>query len=159
MKSIIYIFCFSIPFLSAAQNEATTVKIVHQFFDAVNAHDTVAIANLFSDNAKGESPNWGEAQTGAKAIAHEFARNLAADSMLHFTTQHLIDAKNTVVAEYIFKGTITYSASEVPAYMHGKNYEFPACTIFNILNGKITAIKSYFDQVIFLRQMGFFEQH
>lgn len=69
----------------------------------------------------------------------------------------MIDANNSVVAEYNFTGRISSTAPEVPAYMHGKNYEFKACSIFDISNGKITAIRSYFDQVAFLKQMGFFQ--
>lgn len=133
-------------------------KTVNRFFTAVNAHDTIAIARLFSADSKGESPNWGSVQTGGNDIAHEFARNFAGDSILKLNITNIIDAKNSIIAEYDFSGRISSTAPEVPAYMHGKSYDFKACSIFDISGDKITRIRSYFDQVAFLKQMGFFEQ-
>jgi len=46
-----------------------------------------------------------------------------------------------------------------PDYMRGKKYSLQNCTRMSIMNGKITWQVSYFDQVAFLKQVGFFEQH
>ena len=154
----IYLLLFVFSFQACLAQTTAPKKIVDEFFIAVNAHDTIAIAKLFSADSKGESPNWGSVQIGGNAIAHEFARNFEGDSILKFTVTNIIDAKNSVVAEYTFTGRISSTAPEVPAYMHSKNYSFKACSMFDITNGKITAFRSYFDQVAFLKQVGFFQQ-
>jgi len=38
-------------------------------------------------------------------------------------------------------------------------YSVKSCTVLEIRNGKIIADISYFDQVAFLRQVGFFDKH
>jgi limonene-1,2-epoxide hydrolase len=152
-----YLLLFIFSCQACLSQTTESEKIVGRFFNAVNAHDTIAIAQLFSANSKGESPNWGSVQTGGNAIAHEFARNFAGDSILKFNIINMIDAKNSVIAEYNFSGRISSTAKEVPAYMHGKDYDFKACSIFSLSNEKITAIRTYFDQVAFLKQMGFFQ--
>jgi ketosteroid isomerase-like protein len=42
--------------------------------------------------------------------------------------------------------------------MKGKKYTINYCAIFTIKNGKIVKETDYFDQVAFLRQVGFFDQ-
>jgi len=46
-----------------------------------------------------------------------------------------------------------------PDYMEGKKYMLQCCAIFVIKNNKIIKETNYFDQVAYLRQVGFFDKH
>jgi hypothetical protein len=68
---------------------------------------------------------------------------------------------DAVVLEYSSSGTMTQSELEVaiPDYFRGKPYTLHHATRITVKGGKITSEMTWFDQVAFLRQMGFFDQH
>ena len=71
-------------------------------------------------------------------------------------TKTMVRSSHAVV-KYKFSGTLTNLEKEVPEFMRGKKYTFPACTVFEFKDDKIIREMSYFDQVAFLRQVGFFD--
>ena len=71
---------------------------------------------------------------------------------------NIINAGDNVVVEYTSGGTLSNPEGQTPAYMKDKKYSLNYCAIFIIKNNKIIKETDYFDQVAFLRQVGFFDQ-
>ena len=55
-------------------------------------------------------------------------------------------------------GTMAKPENGEPAYMEGKKYTLQCCAIFVMKNNKIVKETNYFDQVAYLKQVGFFDQ-
>ena len=72
---------------------------------------------------------------------------------------NIINAGDNVIVEYTVSGTLSNPESGTPDYMKGKKYSLGYCAIFAIKDGKIIKETDYFDQVAFLKQVGFFDQH
>ena len=140
------------------QSEKNTKAIAIKWIDLLNKHDSIALAALYSDSAKIQSPNWEGTKTGLAEIRGVYSRYFTSTPDLHHKINHFISADTAVIIEYDFYGTLSNPEESTPAYMRGKKYSLSACTIMSIRNGKIIRQHSYFDQVSFLRQMGFFEQ-
>jgi steroid delta-isomerase-like uncharacterized protein len=123
----------------------------------IDNHDTVALAKLYADSALIESPNWDGTKRGPSAIREIFSRYFSTSPDLTHRITNIFMSENTIIIEYTFSGTMLDPEKGSPAYMRGKKYALKACSRMNIQQGKIAAQSFYFDQVAFLRQVGFFE--
>ena len=63
------------------------------------------------------------------------------------------------MVEYPSAGTMQKPEAGEPSCMNGKAYTLRNGAVFGVENGKITAESTYFDQLAFLRQVGYFDQH
>jgi steroid delta-isomerase-like uncharacterized protein len=159
-------FCFAaaIAFLlvnkfSYAQKEnEINKKLVQVWFMHLASHDTVALAAMYTDTALIESPTWEGTKKGPSAIREMYSRYFTSSPDLAHSMIQVFTNDKTVVIEYSFSGTMTNLEGTSPEYMRGKKYTLKACTRMNIENGKIAGQAYYFDQVAFLRQVGFFDQ-
>jgi steroid delta-isomerase-like uncharacterized protein len=134
------------------------LALVNQKFAAMNKHDISAIAKLYADNAIITSPNMEKAETGQKGISAVFGRYFTTSPDMVYTISRILTGDSSVTVEYTFSGTMKHLEASVPQYMLNKAYSIKCCNVMEIRNGKITADESYFDQVAFLRQVGFFDQ-
>ncbi len=141
-----------------SQSEKNTKAIAIKWIDLLNKHDSVALTALYSDSAKIQSPNWEGTKTGLTEVRGVYSRYFTSTPDLHHKINNIISTDTAVIIEYDFYGTLSNPEESTPAYMRGKKYTLSACSIMSIRNGKIIRQESYFDQVAFLRQMGFFEQ-
>ena len=107
--------------------------LIRTWIELLNKHDTVAIANMYSDSAHLESPNWEGIKTGPAEIKTVYARYFSGTPDLHHLITHLITTDSSIVVEYISEGTF--------------------------MNPENGSQKNYFDQVAFLKQVGFFDPH
>ncbi|HVS91500.1 MAG TPA: ester cyclase [Mucilaginibacter sp.] len=73
-------------------------------------------------------------------------------------TIFVITSGNSVVVEYTFTGTLSAPEAGTPDYMKNKKYTLQGCAVFGLKDNKIVKETNYFDQVAFLRQVGFFDQ-
>jgi len=160
MKHIVcaYFVLIILCFIACGPKNTNFTSIVDARIKALNAHDTVALKNLYIDTATGESPNWGDKMSGADKIVHQYARNFISVPDLTFQITHINEGTKSTSVEMTMSGTMTNLENGVPAYMQGKKYNLKMCTILEFKDGKISREANYFDQVDFLRQMGFFEQ-
>jgi len=133
-------------------------KLIDDHFKALKLHDVKAIAAGYADSAKVFSPNWNGAKTGIAGITEVYTRYFASTPDLSYTVKNVIYAGDSVVVEYTSGGTFSNPEDSSPAYMKGKKYTLNNCVIFFIKDGKILKESNYFDQVAFLRQVGFFDQ-
>src|SRR5215471_16466420 len=136
----------------------TNIRIIHRFFNALNNHDTTILTKFCDDSVHLESPNREGTKTGEPALVTVYARYFKSDPYLKYTITNILARNEAVVAEYVSSGQMTNAEANIPAYMKGKKYSLKNCTRFNVKKSKITSIVTYFDQVSFLKQMGFFEQ-
>ena len=139
---------------SAMENK----KLVMSWIQAINKHDTNAIGAYYDDRAQLESPNWEGTKTGKQAAMEIYGRYFLSTPDLRYELSNLIITDSALVVEYMSYGTLMNLEKNTPAYMRGKQYALKNCTRMDMRNGKIMKQASYFDQVAFLRQMGFFDR-
>jgi len=155
---ISFILAASLCGKAQTNKTATNIAVVKALFAAINNHDSIAVSTFFADSAILESPNWEGVQKGKPAAITIYNRYFKGTPDLAYTITHLIATDTAVVVEYTFAGKFSNPEGSSPAYMKDKHYSLKGCTLFNVAHHKITAAVSYFDQVAFLRQVGFFGQ-
>jgi steroid delta-isomerase-like uncharacterized protein len=155
-----FFLCVGIFMLHSAnsQSEKITKNIAIKWIAFVNKHDSASVAMLYSDNGQMKSPNWEGTKEGVEEIRGVYSRYFTSTPDLQYNINTIISTDTAAIIEYTFSGTLSNPEHNTPAYMRGKKYRLSACTVMNIRKGKITRQDFYFDQVAFLRQMGFFEQ-
>ncbi|MFI5138627.1 MAG: nuclear transport factor 2 family protein [Sphingobacteriales bacterium] len=133
-------------------------KLIDDHFKALASHNVKAIAMGYADSAKVYSPNWEGAKTGPSGITEVYTRYFASSPDLTYHVTRIINAGENIVVEYTSAGTLSNPEGNTPAYMKDKKYTLNYCVVFTIKNDKIIMETDYFDQVAFLRQVGFFDQ-
>jgi len=133
-------------------------KLIDDHFKALANHDVKAIAAGYDDSAKVFSPNWEGAKTGPAGVTEVYMRYFASTPDLSYKVMDVINAGQDIVVEYTSGGTLSNPEGSTPAYMKDKKYTLNYCAVFTVKNGKIIKETDYFDQVAFLRQVGFFDQ-
>ena len=113
---------------------------------------------LYSDSTKLESPNWEGIKTGQAEVRETYSRYFTSTPDMQHEINNIIATDSAVIIEYAFYGTLLNPEQNTPEYMRGKKYKLSACTVMSVRNGKITKQQTYFDQVSFLKQVGFFNQ-
>jgi steroid delta-isomerase-like uncharacterized protein len=158
--SRIAIVFFLIPLLveCAGDKFESNKRIAVDRAEALNHHDAKALSQFYSPKAMGESPNWGGAAKGADSIVLQYGRYVETSPDWKIETKRILSASDHIVFLFIMSGTMTHPEKGSPEYMLGKRYSLEGCTILEIKEGKIIKEASYFDQVAFLRQVGFFDQ-
>ncbi len=155
----ICIVMLSITLFAQSHNSKKNAGLIAALFDAINKHDSIGIASFFTDSARIESPNWEGVQTGRPAIVTVYSRYFKGTPDYQSTITNITATDDAVVVEYTFGGQFSNPEAGTPDYMRNKKYILKGCTVFKIAGNKITSSVSYFDQVAFLRQVGFFDQH
>jgi hypothetical protein len=122
-------------------------------------HDTMALATLYDDSCHILSPNWEGPRIGKAAVREIYRRYFMGTPDLRHQLTHLVCTDTCIILEYLSSGTFEHPETGTPAYMQGKKYTLQNCTRLDIdlHSGRIIRQVNYFDQVSFLRQMGFFE--
>ena len=144
---------------SDLKNHYEVTDTVNRFFKALNKHDTILIAKFFADTAKLESPNWEGYKVGPSGAKEVYGKYFTSSPDVKYDIKEVTIGPGAAVVEYVVTGTLKNAETGTPAYMIGKKYSLKNITRFNLHEGKILAESSYFDQVAYLKQMGFFEQH
>jgi steroid delta-isomerase-like uncharacterized protein len=152
--------CFTclVSIEGAAQKQRSSQDLAYAWINDLNRHDTLALAALYADNAPILSPNWEGAKIGPAGIREIYSRYFSGTPDLQHQLKHLIATDSALVIEYTTHGTLTNPEANTPVYMKGKAYTLQNCTRLDIRDGKIIRQVNYFDQVAFLRQVGFFDQ-
>jgi steroid delta-isomerase-like uncharacterized protein len=136
-----------------------SVPVITAHFDALARHDVKAIAGGYADTAKVYSPNWEGAKVGPAGLTETYNRYFSSTPDLSYQVNHIINAGNEVIVQFTQSGTLSNPESGTPTYMKGKKYTLTCCAVFAVKYDKIVSETDYFDQVAFLRQVGFFDQH
>ncbi len=136
----------------------TPADAITQHFNALKKHDVDAIVAGYASDAKMYSPNWEGVKMGSADIRIVYTRYFSSTPDLTYEIKNIINADSEIVAQYTASGTLSNPEGETPAYMKGKKYSLNYCAIFILQNNKIVQETDYFDQVAFLKQVGFFDQ-
>jgi len=152
LSTLILLLCATVVYSQSS-------KLIDDHFKALASHDVKAIATGYADSAKVYSPNWEGAKTGQAGVTEVYSRYFSSTPDLAYKVTNVINAGDNVVVEYTSGGTLSNPEGATPAYMKGKKYLLNYCAIFTVKNNKIIKETDYFDQVAFLRQVGFFDQH
>lgn len=158
MKTVIKLSLFFGLLITCNGAFAQMPQLIGDHFKALIAHDVKSIAAGYADNAQVLSPNWEGAKVGSTGITEVYNRYFSSTPDLVYKVTNVIAAGNNVVVEYTFGGTLSNPEAGTPDYMKGKKYMLNYCAIFTVSNGKIVKESDYFDQVAFLKQVGFFDQ-
>lgn len=158
MKKIIVFIAMLLVNSSFAQSRMNMHQLVNYLFDAMNQHNAVAIAQLYAENAEIESPNWEGVKKGAASAQEIYSRYFTSSPDLKYIITGIYIDSATVIVEYTSDGTMLQLEANTPKYMLGKHYTLKNITRLQIVNEKIIRSVTYFDQVAFLRQVGFFDQ-
>jgi len=134
------------------------VDLVKQRFAAMNRHDTDAIAKLYADGAVIQSPNAEKDVLGPAGIRSVYRRYFLTSPDMKYSITRIIPADSSATVEFTFTGTMQHMEDAGAKYMLGKRYTLKSCVILEVHDQKFVRDVSYFDQVAFLRQVGFFEQ-
>lgn len=145
--------------LFSAGNLAAQSSIIDDHFKAINDHDVKAVASTYAQDAQIFSPNWEGAKMGPDGATEVYGRYFKSTPDLAYRVMNVIHADNTIVVEYSFSGTLSNPEAGTPDYMKGKKYATQGCAIFILKDNKIAKETDYFDQVAFLKQVGFFDQN
>jgi len=158
MKTAIRSSLFLALLIWCGSIRAQTPKLIGEHFKALIAHDVKGIAAGYSDDAQVLSPNWEGTKVGGNGITEVYTRYFSSTPDLIYKIVNIINAGGNVVVEYTSGGTLSNPEAGTPDYMKGKKYMLNYCAVFTIKNGKIIKESDYFDQVAFLKQVGFFDQ-
>jgi steroid delta-isomerase-like uncharacterized protein len=146
---------------SSAQQESQLQKknreLVSTWIALLNSHDTVKLEQLYDPQCMLRSPNWDGVVTGSREAKTVYARYFRSTPDLHHEITRVLATDSSAVIEYSSAGTFLHPEMGTPEYMRGKKYILDNCTVMDIREGKILHQSTYFDQVSFLRQMGFFD--
>ncbi|HWB24405.1 MAG TPA: ester cyclase [Chitinophagaceae bacterium] len=160
MPSLLFLLLLQLYILPAtAQKAGDNSRLIYSLFAVLNKHDSIVAGAFFADSVKLQSPNWEGIQTGRQAAITVYSRYFKGTPDIHFEITNIIAAGTKVIVEYTFGGKFSNPEEGTPAYMRGKDYNLKGVTIYSIAGNKITSSVSYFDQVAFLRQVGFFDNH
>ena len=133
-------------------------SLIQHHFNALNRHDLKQLVADYDAKAQVTSSGWDGIHNGTGEVNKAYSRYFHATPDLRFDIGNVYFSSDSVaVVEYTQSGTLAAPEHGEPTYMAGKKYILNTCTIFTIKNSKIVKETTYFDQVSFLRQVGFFE--
>jgi len=160
MRSFLFLLTLAgVLIISPRPADCQTPTVISVHFAALASHNVKAITAGYADSAKVFSPNWEGAKTGQAGITEVYTRYFASTPDISYKVNRVINAGNEVVVQYTVSGTLSNPEGNTPDYMKGKKYTLDYCSVFTLKNNLIAAESDYFDQVAFLRQVGFFDQH
>jgi len=151
---ILAIFCR----LSGQLAKGQTADLISEHFKLLNSHDIKGLADEYAADAMIYSPNWEGAKIGPAGITEIYSRYYKTTPDLAYTVTEVIKSDNNIIVQFRWGGTMAKPEKGEPEYMAGKKYMLQCCTVFVIKNNKIIKETNYFDQVAYLRQVGFFDQ-
>jgi steroid delta-isomerase-like uncharacterized protein len=138
--------------------QSTNTKLATAWIDALNRHDLDALSMFYTDSIQLESPNWDGTKIGKAEAKELYRRYFSSTPDIKYELTHIIETPAAIVVEYISSGTFKNPENGSPEYMRDKKYTLKNCTRIDLEAGKMSREVSYFDQVAFLRQVGFFDQ-
>ena len=147
------------PQPSLAQAGPKPEALVRAHFDLLNRHDLNGLAAQYAPDAVLRSMSWEGDHHGPAEARTAYGRYFTASPDLRYVITNLVVAPGGITVEYTSTGTMQKPEAGEPSYMDGKAYTLRNCAVFGVKNGKITFESTYFDQLAFLRQVGYFDQH
>lgn len=124
--------------------QSATLALLKSYYDAFNAGDTAAMEALVSDDIA-HDVNQGGRRSG-KALFAEFNAHMTRCYREELTDIVLFanEDGSRAAAEFIVNGTYLSTDEGLPEAA-GQTYRLPAGTFFDVKNGKIARISTYYN--------------
>lgn len=130
-----------------------TAELIHRYFNAFNARDFAAMAALVAEDMVHHENQGGRLQGRERFQA--FCTELSAyyHEQLSQLVVMVCEDGTRAAAEFMVDGTYTQSAPGLPPAT-GQTYRLPAGTFFEIKDGLIRRVTTYYNLQEWLRQIG-----
>lgn len=127
-------------------------KTVQTYFDAFNAGDVAGMLACLSDDVA-HHVNEGQIRVGKEKFA-EFCAHMNGCYRETLTDMVIFEAEGgtRAAAEYIVNGTYLETDAGLPA-ASGQCYRLPAGSFFDLKDGKITRVTSYYNLADWVKQV------
>jgi len=132
-----------------------TMSMIDSINVAFNNHDLQTYLSYFSDDAVFYNSADDKVITkGKKAIENLYNTGFYLIPDFRVTVSNTYVSGNTVVEEFMFSGTVNVVPPGYPESIKGKTFNTKACSVATFENGKIQSIKTYYDYLTMLNQLG-----
>lgn len=130
----------------------STTDLIHRYFTAFNAGDTDGMLACLSDDVA-HHVNEGKIRTG-KAKFADFCAHMSRCYREELTDMVVFEAQNgtRAAAEYVVNGTYLATDDGLPE-ARGQTYRLPAGSFFDVENGKITRVTTYYNLADWMAQV------
>ncbi len=130
----------------------STTDLIHRYFAAFNAGDTGGMLACLSDEVA-HHVNEGRIRTG-KAKFAEFCAHMSRCYREDLTDMVVFEAENgtRAAAEYVVNGTYLATDDGLPE-ARGQTYRLPAGSFFDVENGRITRVTTYYNLADWMAQV------
>ena len=126
--------------------------LIQTYFNAFNAKDTAAMLDCLSEDVA-HHVNEGEVRVGRDRFA-AFCDHMTRcyDETLTDMTLFLNDAGTRAAAEFTVNGTYLATDGDLPE-ARGQTYRLPAGSFFDMKDGKITRVTTYYSLSGWIQQV------
>jgi predicted ester cyclase len=159
MQIYLSTLCFFIILTGVQYASAQSTDRIREHFRILNSHDLKAQANEYANDAQVFSPNWEGAKVGPSAITEAYTRYYKTTPDLTYRVSNMIRSGDNVIVQYSSSGTMVKPEAGRTSLYGGQKNSLQNCVILVLKNNKIVRETNYFDQIAFLRQVGFFDRH
>lgn len=127
-------------------------QTVQAYFDAFNAGDVAGMLACLSDDVA-HHVNEGQIRVGKEKFA-EFCAHMNRCYRETLTDMVIFEAQGgtRAAAEYIVNGTYLETDAGLPA-ASGQTYRLPAGSFFDLRDGKITRVTTYYNLADWVKQV------
>ncbi|WP_170401546.1 ketosteroid isomerase-related protein [Ruegeria arenilitoris] len=127
-------------------------QTVQAYFDAFNAGDVAGMLACLSDDVA-HHVNEGQIRVGKEKFA-EFCAHMNRCYRETLTDMVIFEAQGgtRAAAEYIVNGTYLETDAGLPA-ASGQSYRLPAGSFFDLKDGKITRVTTYYNLADWVKQV------
>ncbi|PWR04054.1 isopropylmalate/homocitrate/citramalate synthase [Meridianimarinicoccus roseus] len=119
-----------------------TDDLITRYFEAFNAGDSAAMLDLLAEDVV-HYPNQGEPRRG-KALFAEFCAHMDRCYSEQLTDIVVFTNGDRAAAEFTVNGTYKADDDGLPAAT-GQTYTLPAASFFNVEDGKISRVTTYYN--------------
>ena len=128
------------------------MHVIQRYFDAFNAGDTAGMLDCLSDDIA-HHVNEGEVRVGRETFA-AFCDHMSRcyRETLSDIVVFEADGGRRGAAEYVVNGTYLATDAGLPE-AHGQTYRLPAGSFFDLRDGLITRVTTYYNLADWVRQV------
>ncbi|MEY8840431.1 ketosteroid isomerase-related protein [Cribrihabitans sp. XS_ASV171] len=127
-------------------------ETVKRYFEAFNAGDVEGMLDCLSQDVA-HHVNEGQIRRGKEKFA-AFCAHMNRCYRENLTDMVVFEAEagTRAAAEYVVNGTYLETDEGLPA-AHGQTYRLPAGSFFDLANGKITRVTTYYNLADWVKQV------
>lgn len=127
-------------------------ETVRRYFDAFNAGDVPGMLDCLSDDVA-HHVNEGQVRRG-KALFEAFCTHMSRCYRERLTDMVIFETEDgrRAAAEYVVNGTYLDTDDGLPE-ARGQSYRLPAGSFFDLADGKITRVTTYYNLADWVRQV------